>query len=667
MNIIDNSNVILDKLDLILNRLNTFNSVNKTLNVEIKVQNISNTINNNFEKAIFMLERQNAQLMTQKNINNSLISQNENIYLEQAKNLSITDKVNNKLGIAGRLQEKLNNLINKLNNNKGIESIESNANVLNKIQQIEKSFFKQMSNIKISKYLKDSINNFSKEYQVELQIKALINSNVIGDNAFDKVKQKASDLSKNTLFDTTSIIAGAGEISTYISDLNAVEKVMETLTNYATGMSGGNPVSQMQYVEYATQLGKALDGQYDGLAKKGFVLSEAQKEIIKNGDDMAKALVLDDVINQSWANLATTMNNTPIGIFNTLNKNLGELSSLVGSRLTPVALNFTKILIDNMPQIISIIDNVIISVSSILDVFANLFKIILDLGLPIINGLITGFTSLLPVILTAISVIAVYSAIIGGLYIKIILLKVAIILLSGALKLLNLILSLNPIALVISLVIVLITTFMMLNNKTDEMGNTFVNLFSKVTGGAYVFVNTVKNLFLSMVKTVLASISNVINAINKIPGINVDTSWLDNKVAEIEYKVKQSTNEKAFERGSKSGQDLANSLANLFTPKALALPDFGNLPKMGESNLHLEEIAKNTGDSAKSLNSVIGDMKYLRELAEKEVIARYTTQEIKFDVITTNTINNDVDLNGLVTKIKDGITDAMLNLPQGVY
>lgn len=667
MNIIDNSNVILDKLDLILNRLNTFNSVNKTLNVEIKVQNISNTINNNFEKAIFMLERQNAQLMTQKNINNSLISQNENIYLEQAKNLSITDKVNNKLGIAGRLQEKLNNLINKLNNNKGIENIESNANVLNKIQQIEKSFFKQMSNIKISKYLKDSINNFSKEYQAELQIKALINSNVIGDNSFDKVKQKASDLSKNTLFDTTSIIAGAGEISTYISDLNAVEKVMETLTNYATGMSGGNPISQMQYVEYATQLGKALDGQYDGLAKKGFVLSEAQKEIIKNGDDMAKALVLDDVINQSWANLATTMNNTPIGIFNTLNKNLGELSSLVGARLTPVALNFTKILIDNMPQIISIIDNVLISVSSILDVFANLFKIILDLGLPIINGLITGFTSLLPVILTAISVIAVYSAIIGGLYIKTILLKVAIILLSGALKLLNLILSLNPIALVISLVIVLITTFMMLNNKTDEMGNTFINLFSKVTGGAYVFVNTVKNLFLSMVKTVLASISNVINAINKIPGINVDTSWLDNKVAEIEYKVKQSTNEKAFERGSKSGQDLANSLANLFTPKALALPDFGNLPKMGESNLHLEEIAKNTGDSAKSLNSVIGDMEYLRELAEKEVIARYTTQEIKFDVITTNTINNDVDLNGLVTKIKDGITDAMLNLPQGVY
>lgn len=86
-------------------------------------------------------------------------------------------------------------------------------------------------------------------------------------------------------------------------------------------------------VEYATQLGKALDGTYDGLKKKGFELSEAQQKIIETGTDMEKVAVINDVINQSWKGLAESYANTPTGKIEQFKNKIGQLYEAAGQKL----------------------------------------------------------------------------------------------------------------------------------------------------------------------------------------------------------------------------------------------------------------------------------------------------------------------------------------------
>ena len=70
---------------------------------------------------------------------------------------------------------------------------------------------------------------------------------------------------------------------------------------------------------------------------------------------------------------------------------------------------------------------------------------------------------------------------------------------------------------------------------------------------------------------------------------------------------------------------------------------------------------------AKSMDLAEEDLKYLRELAEKEWKKEYTTANITVDMSNFNTINNDGDLDGIVTKLRDKLYEEMNSLADGVY
>ena len=61
------------------------------------------------------------------------------------------------------------------------------------------------------------------------------------------------------------------------------------------------------------------------------------------------------------------------------------------------------------------------------------------------------------------------------------------------------------------------------------------------------------------------------------------------------------------------------------------------------------------------------DLKFLRELAEKEWKKEYTTASITVDMSNFNTINKDGDLDGIVTKLRDKLYEEMNSLADGVY
>ena len=82
----------------------------------------------------------------------------------------------------------------------------------------------------------------------------------------------------------------------------------------------------------------------------------------------------------------------------------------------------------------------------------------------------------------------------------------------------------------------------------------------------------------------------------------------------------------------------------------------------------LGDIAGDTGSIAASTNKSAEEMEYLRDIAEKEAINRFTTAEIKVDMTgMTNRIDSDMDIDGVISHLTNELEVALVTAAEGVY
>lgn len=78
------------------------------------------------------------------------------------------------------------------------------------------------------------------------------------------------------------------------------------------------------------------------------------------------------------------------------------------------------------------------------------------------------------------------------------------------------------------------------------------------------------------------------------------------------------------------------------------------------------KTAGNTAKMAESMEASEEDLKYLRDLAERDVINRFTTAEINVDFSSTNTINSELDLDGIIDRFTEKLEEAIDVAAEGV-
>ncbi len=222
---------------------------------------------------------------------------------------------------------------------KELEEMEKHANELKesweKVGGAIKRAMSFLSVQNVSSFVNEVFRLNNAQMTVELNLTTALNNNGQSAEAFDAIRQKASAISGATMYGDEAMIAGAAKLSAYVSDQAAVMSMMDTLSDYAAGMSGGGAVDSAAMAEYAAQLGQAMSGSFGGLEESDFVLSAAQKEIIENGSEMEKALVLDEVISSSWDGLAESMRNTPVGMITAIGNALRDIGEKMGAKITP--------------------------------------------------------------------------------------------------------------------------------------------------------------------------------------------------------------------------------------------------------------------------------------------------------------------------------------------
>lgn len=249
---------------------------------------------------------------------------------------------------------------NELNNNLN-NSVNTSSNLLGKLLGVAKALGSMYVIKKTVDFLKDCFDLYNAQLRAERQLQVSMENMGASAEDYYKVIAKAQEIQSKGMYGDEAMIGAAGEFATYFSDADAITTMMDTLTNYAAGMSLGEEVGMEEMVNYATNLGKIATGSYDAMTKKGFEFTEAQKAVIDGtateaqyvevlgddyltmSEDMRTAAAVANVIDANWANLYATMSNTPTGKIAALKNAWGDLKETIGGGLVPAIVQFATI------------------------------------------------------------------------------------------------------------------------------------------------------------------------------------------------------------------------------------------------------------------------------------------------------------------------------------
>lgn len=80
-----------------------------------------------------------------------------------------------------------------------------------------------------------------------------------------------------------------------------------------------------------------------------------------------------------------------------------------------------------------------------------------------------------------------------------------------------------------------------------------------------------------------------------------------------------------------------------------------------------KDAADKAGKAAEKLDCTDEELKYLRDIAERDVINRFTTAELKVEFHNENNINSDLDIDGVVEALTERTKEELEAIAEGVY
>lgn len=238
-------------------------------------------------------------------------------------------------------------------------------------------------------------------------------------------------------------------------------------------------------------------------------------------------------------------------------------------------------------------------------------------------------------------------------------------------------------------------------NAMASVAEFFGNVFNDPIG-------SIIRLFVNMGNVVLDIIKSIASAFDTLTGSNLAggisnfqnklQNFADDKLGEqtfkverfdaAKYKIPRFEYGKAFNAGNKFGTKLENSvkgmfdinkmgadardklgLGDLFDPKYNPMNGLGtdlNNP-LNAGNKPQRDTAANTAKMAKSMIASEEDLKYLRDVAEQEAITKMTSVELKIEMTNNNSINSELDLDGIVDHLGTVVEERMAVAAEGLH
>jgi tape measure domain-containing protein len=145
-------------------------------------------------------------------------------------------------------------------------------------------------------------------------------------------------------------------------------------------------------------------------------------------------------------------------------------------------------------------------------------------------------------------------------------------------------------------------------------------------------------------------------------GKNENAITLDKNAPTIDYRFEYGD---AWAAGNDFGKGIDAKIGGMFNMGGLGDTSGFDL---GDIAAYTGETADNTGKTADALAVTEEQLEYLRDIAERDAINRFTTAEVKIDMTgMTNRIDGSADLDGVISQLTEGFTEALVTAAEGVH
>ena len=130
----------------------------------------------------------------------------------------------------------------------------------------------------------------------------------------------------------------------------------------------------------------------------------------------------------------------------------------------------------------------------------------------------------------------------------------------------------------------------------------------------------------------------------------------------------------AYNTGKQFGQSVDDKISSMFS-SGINLPSYDDLLSSAGYNSSADNIAATLGDISKDTSAIADsvdisneNLQYMRDLAERDVINRFTTATVNVNMGgVNNNVSQNTDLDGVISYLKDGVTEAVQQAAEGVH
>ena len=146
-------------------------------------------------------------------------------------------------------------------------------------------------------------------------------------------------------------------------------------------------------------------------------------------------------------------------------------------------------------------------------------------------------------------------------------------------------------------------------------------------------------------------------------GKNENAITLDKNAPTIDYRFEYGD---AWAAGNDFGKGIDAKIGGMFNMGAAG--DYGGGFALDDIAADTGSIADSAGSAADALAVTEEQLEYLRDIAERDAINRFTTAEVKIDMTgMTNRIDGSADLDGVISQLTEGFTEALVTAAEGVH
>ena len=207
------------------------------------------------------------------------------------------------------------------------------------------------------------------------------------------------------------------------------------------------------------------------------------------------------------------------------------------------------------------------------------------------------------------------------------------------------------------------------NGGFNSFGDAVANLIGQIIGWflnlGKVVTTIIDAIFGTNWTAGLESLQSSVTAWGK----NENAITLDKNAPTIDYRFEYGD---AWAAGNDFGKGIDAKIGGMFNTGGLGDSSGFDLSSIADNTGLTADntglTADNTGKTADALAVTEEQLEYLRDIAERDAINRFTTAEVKIDMTgMTNRIDGSADLDGVISQLTEGFTEALVTAAEGVH